>query len=79
MPQKLIPEALAAWREGERLLQALPPLSPDHETVALAVAQLRDVYSTLTTSSDVTASALSSSRSTVEQAARVIAEAKRRP
>ena len=79
MPQNLIPKALAAWREGERLLEELPPLSPDHETVALAVARLREVYSSLTTSREVTPSALSTSRSTVEEAARVIAEAKRRP
>lgn len=44
----IVEDALEAWREAERLLDRLTPLDPDHETVALAVASLRDTYQNLT-------------------------------
>ena len=50
----LVEEALQVWREGERLLKALPPLTPDHESVSLQVAALRDTYQTLTSQSAAT-------------------------
>ena len=37
MAQQAIAQALAAWREGERLLNQLPPAPLDRESVALAV------------------------------------------
>ena len=44
----IVEDALEAWREAERLLDRLTPLDPDHETVALAVASLRETYQNLT-------------------------------
>jgi chromosome segregation ATPase len=43
-----VEEALQVWRDGERLLEELPPLTADHETVRLNVAALREAYRTLT-------------------------------
>ena len=37
-------EVLDTWRDAERLLDALPPLDPDHETVRLVVVSLRQSY-----------------------------------
>jgi hypothetical protein len=45
----IVEEALEAWRDAERLLERLPRLHPDHESVALAVASLRETYQGLTT------------------------------
>ena len=47
MPQRLIAEALEVWREGERVLDALPPGSGDRAAVELAVADMRTAVATL--------------------------------
>ena len=44
----LVNETLDLWREAERLLDSLPPTSPDHESVALTVYALRKQYARLT-------------------------------
>jgi hypothetical protein len=44
----IVEDALKAWREAERLLDRLPPVDPDHESVALAAASLRLTYQKLT-------------------------------
>ena len=44
-----VQEVLAAWRDAERLLDELPPVGTDHETVVLTVASLRAAYARLTT------------------------------
>ena len=43
----LLSEAIAAQTELERLLDELPALSPDHETVALTLAEVRTVVQRL--------------------------------
>ena len=78
MAQQAIAQALAAWREGERLLAQLPPLSRDHESVALAVNSARDVYVVLSRDAKVTASLLHRSQHTIADARRIIAEASAR-
>ena len=47
MPDPLIDVVLEAWRQGEELLPTLKPQSPDHESVLLAVNELRTAYITL--------------------------------
>ena len=42
-----VEDVLSAWREAEALLEHLPALDPDHETMALEVASLRATYFTL--------------------------------
>ena len=41
VPQRLIAEALEVWREGERVLAALPADSSERAAVELAVADMR--------------------------------------
>jgi hypothetical protein len=81
MPAGLIEEALQAWREGERLLDELPPLTPDHETVRLSLIHLREAYRQLTGRSAATAAAIASCATTIESARTTIREirAKRWP
>ena len=49
---RLVEEVLEAWRAAERILDELPPVDPDHETVRVAIAQLRALYQDLTARSD---------------------------
>lgn len=64
----IVEETLEAWREAERLLERLPPLDPDHESVALAVASLRETYQSLTAgASERTPALLRRSRTSIDQ------------
>lgn len=64
----IVDDALEAWREAERLLDRLPPLDPDHETVALAVASLRQTYHDLTNgASERTPLIIAASRESIER------------
>ena len=74
----LIEEVLAEWRTGERLLEQVPPLSPDHEAVQLAVDRLRAVYAELTSTSEASAALIASSRSRVTAARRSLERARER-
>jgi hypothetical protein len=48
----LIEEALHGWRQAERLLANLPPVHPDHESVALALSTLKAAYQDMTERAD---------------------------
>lgn len=48
--QTLVAEILAAWRRAERLSQALPAGTPEHDAAVAACDRLRDLYRDLTTS-----------------------------
>ena len=74
----MIEDVLAEWRHGERLLEQLPPLSPDHEAVLLAVDRLRDVDAALTATSDSSLTLLARSRSSLAAAQRSIERARER-
>ena len=68
MAVTIVQDALEAWREAERLLDRLPPLHPDHETVALAVASLRETYRLLTDgASERTPAMISHSRESIDR------------
>ena len=68
MSGSLIDQALETWREGERLLDELPPLTPDHETVRLELVGLREAYRQLTGRSTASADTLTSCADTVAAA-----------
>src|SRR3954453_23613337 len=68
--EDVVKDALSAWQDGAELLESLPSLSPDHETVRLAVANLRAVYEQTVARRPHGASALAKSR---EQMATAIA------
>jgi len=74
----LIPEALEAWREAERLLDELPPTSPDHETVARLVSELRETHARLLNASALTARAIATNRVTIDAARALIATVRKR-
>jgi hypothetical protein len=44
----LADDVLEVWGDARELLDRLPPLSPDHETVRLAVTRLQGTYQILT-------------------------------
>jgi hypothetical protein len=75
---KLVEEVLGAWREAERLLEELPPIDPDHETVRLSVLELRDVYQRLTDARAGSATALQASREVLDSAGEVLRRARAR-
>jgi hypothetical protein len=75
---KLVEEVLDAWRDGERLLAELPAFDPDVESVVLSVATLRELYQMLTSTGNASSTALANNESSAADAARVIAEARKR-
>ena len=67
--EQLVGEVLGVWREAERLLDELPPLDPDHETVRLAVHSLQSTYQAVTTGDATrTPSVVAGSRDTIRDA-----------
>jgi len=77
--QVLVAETLSTWREAERLLETLPPSSPDHETVQRITLELRETYATLSEASEVSKALLDQSRKTVQDAEVLLARLKPRP
>jgi hypothetical protein len=68
----LIEEVLAAWRDGERVLADLPEVHPDHESVALAVAELRALYAQLTDISSQSRRRLRATNAALERTAALL-------
>jgi hypothetical protein len=75
----IVADTLRAWREAERLLDAFPPGTTDHETVRLLIVELRGIYAGLTEAKDGSDIRLRVSAGTIERAQATIArlEAKR--
>jgi D-glycero-D-manno-heptose 1,7-bisphosphate phosphatase len=71
-------ETRVALREAEELLDALPPLSPDHETVRMIVVQLRQSLRNARDYSDMTRRALTESRNTLENSRKLVADVGKR-
>ena len=63
-----VEQLLHTWREAERVLDRLAPLTPDHEDIALAVARLRDCYQHLADQRASTADALADAHRAVSEA-----------
>ena len=74
MPEQLMAKILVEWRDAERLLEELPPLSPDHETVRLMIAHLRVTYASLSATKDITQVALDNNRRVVAEAHELLEE-----
>jgi hypothetical protein len=68
----LVEEALRVWRDGERLLEELPPLMADRETVRLNVVALRETYQTLTSRSTATSDQIVECADRIESARAMI-------
>ena len=65
---RLVEEVLQTWRLAERLLEELPPIDPDHETVRLYVTELRSLYRDLTESRASSRMRLEATTATVRNA-----------
>ncbi|HUP83225.1 MAG TPA: hypothetical protein VM284_03440 [Candidatus Limnocylindria bacterium] len=66
--QTLIVDTLKVWREAERVLQDLPPVHSDHETVRVLVIQLRSLYARLSETRDVSGDVIDRSKAQIEAA-----------
>ena len=73
---KAVEEVLAAWREAERVLDALPPSSPDHESVRRTVVSLRRTYQAITSDADQTTGAIDQTHDTIAAAREVLTRVK---
>jgi len=71
-------EALAGLHEGERLLDELPPLHPDHETVRLVMIDLLRLYESMTVRRDETRMVLTSNAATIASARAVLDQVRAR-
>ena len=69
-----VEELLSVWRDAERLLETLPPRSPDYEAVRDAVVGVRSAYQTVTGGRPVTEEALATVTATVRDAERLLGE-----
>lgn len=70
MPQQLMIETLREWRDAERLLLELPPVSRDHETVRHVVIELRSLYVRLAELTEATPEVRAESQKTLNAARR---------
>ena len=74
-PNELLPEAVATRRDLERRLQdlqELPSLSPERETVAPVLAELRLIHSSLSGAREVTHDLIEAGRRTIRTADEVL-------
>ena len=71
-------EALAGLHEGERLLDELPPLHPDHETVRLVMIELLRLYEAMTVRRDETRVVLATNAATIASARDVLDQVRAR-
>ena len=65
-------EVLLTLANAQELSERLPPLSPDHETVALVVARMKVLHRELTGTSGQTVLVTNHSYATVKQARAVL-------
>jgi histidinol phosphatase-like enzyme len=65
-------ESQQVIEDARGLLDELPPMSPDHEDVRLAVVKLRQTQRSLSTKTDLSSKALANSRNTVREARTVV-------
>ena len=73
-----VEELLSVWRDAERLLDTLPPMSPDYEAVRAAVVEVRSAYQTITSGRPITDDALASVTARVRDAERLLGELRMR-
>jgi hypothetical protein len=69
---RLILQTQEILDEARELLDVLPPLSPDHESVRLAVVKLRHTQESINRQSELSSKQLAHSRETIEDARRVV-------
>lgn len=65
--------ALVTWRDAERLLEELTPLSPDHETASLMAASMRATCELLSASPSMSEEALRHTGAAIDHVRMVLA------
>lgn len=70
----LADDVLEAWDDARHLLDRLPPLSRDHETVRLAVTRLQGTYQILTDRFGRSSNAVIGSQAVLRDAEALIAK-----
>jgi hypothetical protein len=65
---------LSVWRDAERLLDTLPPMSSDYEAVRDAVVEIRSAYQAVTGGQPVTDEAFATATARVRDAERLLGE-----
>ena len=78
MPQRAIAEALAVWREAERLLEQLPEDHPERSVIQFEVVRARAVYRRLTEAESVSRGLVDESLSTMQEAWKTLNNARQR-
>jgi hypothetical protein len=68
MPQQAIAEALAIWREAERLLDRLPEDHPERKVIQFELIQARATYRRLTEVTTVSRDTIDTSLETLQRA-----------
>jgi transcription initiation factor TFIIIB Brf1 subunit/transcription initiation factor TFIIB len=74
----LLHETLDLWREAERLLDDLPAVSADHETVAMLVTELRATYTRLSDADAASSAAIVSGLDTTASARELLEHVRER-
>jgi hypothetical protein len=75
---RAVEDVLALWREGERLLEALPPTSVERSAIADEVEALRALYRELTDQRQLTTAMLARADGVARDARGVLERARRR-
>jgi hypothetical protein len=70
----LAEEVLSTWREAERLLATVRPLSPDEQAIRLVILTLRECYQELTRQRPPRPTTISQARATVDRARVLLAQ-----
>jgi hypothetical protein len=73
MPSSTLSEVLVTLADAQELSERLPPLSPDHETVALVIARMKVLHRDVTRVSGRAALVVNNARASVAQARDVLA------
>jgi hypothetical protein len=72
VPQRQMERAIALWREGERLIETLPPDSLAARDVRSAISQLRSAHAALSDASGVTPELVDRAKRMIDEAERAI-------
>jgi hypothetical protein len=73
----LMQDILSVWRSAERLLEELPPRTPDRDRLSAQAARMRFLYQLLATKGTASEVRVRSAREMVRDSLRVISEARR--
>jgi hypothetical protein len=76
-----VEELLSVWRDADRLLETLPPMSPEYETLRDAVERVRAAYQIVTEDRPATDASLDAAAAALRETRQLLIEVRleRRP